>query len=89
MNTEIFIIVLLLVQIVAVTSTLVYFIWKFRVITTKESEFYTDYVKGTNIMRVYKPEFEFQAIGNLPPSKILDVGRLSAYYNWALIDEKR
>lgn len=89
MNTEIFIIVLLLVQIVAVASILIYFIWKFKVITTKESEYYTDYVRGTTIMRVYKPEFEFQAIGNLPPSKILDVGTLSVYYKWALIDTRK
>lgn len=51
----------------------------------RESEYYTDYVHGGIIMRVYKPEFEYQAIGSLSPNKILDRGSLSAFYDWAVL----
>ena len=39
---------------------------------TKENEYYTDYKKGTVVLRIFKREFEFQAIGDLNPYSILD-----------------
>lgn len=52
----------------------------------KESEYYTDYVHKRLTLRVYKPEFEYQAIGKIPIEKILDQGTLSPFYKWALIE---
>lgn len=58
-----------------------------RTLNSKDSEFYTDYVKGNLTLRVFKPEFEYQAIGNVPLSKLLDRGTLSQFYFWALIEK--
>lgn len=54
----------------------------------KDSEFYTDYRNGDNVIRIFKPEFEYQAIGDLNPYAILDRGNFSQFYFWALIDIK-
>lgn len=51
----------------------------------RENEYYTDYVHNKLILRIYKPEFEYQAIGNVSRDKLLDGGTLSLYYKWALI----
>lgn len=51
----------------------------------RENEYYTDYVNNKLILRIYKPEFEYQAIGNISRDKLLDGGTLSLYYKWALI----
>lgn len=51
-----------------------------------ESEYYIDYVYKTQIMRVFKNEFEFQAIGNIERGKLLDTGALNPFYRWALIE---
>lgn len=51
----------------------------------RENEYYTDYVHNKLIFRIYKPEFEYQAIGNVPRDKLLDGGTFSLYYKWALI----
>jgi hypothetical protein len=53
---------------------------------SKSSEYYTDYVYGKTAIRIFKPEFEYQAIGDLNPYSILDRGNFSQYYVWALID---
>ena len=54
----------------------------------KENEFYTDYTKGKLILRVFKDEAEYQAIADLPKGwQILDTGRLSQFYRWALIQK--
>ena len=53
----------------------------------RESEFYTDYHRGVHTLRVFKPEFEFQAIGNVTGGKILERGNLSQFYMWALIEK--
>lgn len=53
----------------------------------KENEYYTDYVHNHLILRIYKPEFEYQAIGKVPIEKILDRGTLSQFYLWALIEK--
>lgn len=51
----------------------------------RENEYYTDYVHNKLILRIYKPEFEYQAIGNVSRDKLLDGGTFSLYYKWALI----
>lgn len=58
-----------------------------RLRSQKENECYTDYVHGNLILRVYKPEFEYEAIGKVHISKILDRGTLSKFYVWALIEK--
>ena len=67
-------------------GVIIYVAYKFRTVSAKKSDYYTDYVNGKLIMRVYKPEFEYQAIGNLKPSQIIDMGNLTIYYKWALIE---
>ena len=62
--------------------------YKYRVLRNKkENEYYTDYVHNGLILRVYKPEFEYEAIGKVPMEKMLDRGTLSQFYNWALIEK--
>lgn len=51
----------------------------------RENEYYTDYVHNKLILRIYKPEFEYQAIGNVSRDRLLDGGTFSLYYKWALI----
>lgn len=51
----------------------------------RENEYYTDYVHNKLILRIYKQEFEYQAIGNISRDKLLDGGTFSLYYKWALI----
>lgn len=53
----------------------------------REVEHYTDYIHGNLVMRVYKPEFEFQAKRDIPLHKILDGGVLSQYYMWILFEK--
>lgn len=55
----------------------------------KVTEFYTDYTCGNTILRVFKPEFEYQAVGDLTRGSILDRGTLTPAYNWVLIEFKR
>lgn len=50
-------------------------------------ECYTDYVCGNLTLRVYPPEFEYQAIGEIPRDKLLDIGTLNLYRKWALIEK--
>ena len=52
----------------------------------KENEYYTDYRHNNLILRVYKPEFEYQAIGKISREKLLDGGNLTITYKWALIE---
>lgn len=58
-----------------------------RVKKQKENEYYTDYVHNKLILRVYKPEFEYQALGKTPREKILDGGNLTMTYKWALLEK--
>lgn len=69
-----------------ILAYLCYITYKRKEKEQKESEFYTDYVKGTYVMRVYKTEFEFEAIGKVPRDRLLDFGNLTMNYKWALID---
>ncbi len=54
----------------------------------KENEYYTDYVHNNLVLRVYKPEYEYQAAGNIKQEYLLDRGTLSPLYDWVLIDKK-
>lgn len=54
----------------------------------KENEYYTDYVHNNLVLRVYKPEYEYQAAGNISTEYLLDRGRLSPLYDWVLIDKR-
>lgn len=58
-----------------------------RLRNQKENEYYTDYVHNNLTLRVYKSEFEYEAIGKVPIEKILDRGTLSQFYNWALLEK--
>jgi hypothetical protein len=63
--------------------------WRYlREKTTPKNEFYTDYVRGSLILRVYRYEFEFQAIGDVKSYEILDGGNMSALYKWALLKRR-
>ena len=57
-----------------------------RLKTQKENEYYTDYVHNRLILRIYKIEFEYEAIGKVPIEKILDRGTFSKFYDWCLIE---
>lgn len=57
-----------------------------RLKTQKENEYYTDYVHNGLILRIYKIEFEYEAIGKVPIEKILDRGTFSKFYDWCLIE---
>lgn len=58
----------------------------FRTKKAKENEFYSDYVKGTLTLRVFKHEYEFQAFQYVERNQILESGNLSANYQWLLFD---
>lgn len=58
-----------------------------RLKSQKENEYYTDYVHNNLILRIYKPEFEYQAIGNIERDRLLDTGTFSQYYVWTLIQQ--
>lgn len=58
-----------------------------RLKNQKENEYYTDYVHNNLILRIFKPEFEYVAIGKVPIEKILDRGTFSQFYNWCLIEK--
>ena len=72
------IIVILLLYVVSLHVTLT---------RRKENEYYTDYLHNNLILRIFKTEFEYQAIGNVSREKLLDSGNFSQYYRWALIEK--
>ena len=78
-----------MIEIICIISNItmwivLYLLYKKRKDTS--TEFYTDYTKGNLILRIYKPEFEFQAIGNIDRAKLLDRGNFSQFYVWCLIE---
>lgn len=84
----------MVVQIISITlDALVLLAFAFTLIKhtqlfkQKESECYTDYTHRNLILRVYKPEFEYEAIGKVSRDKLLDRGTLSKFYVWALIEK--
>lgn len=74
------------VQFLTLVGTWVLCIKYVRLRRRKDSEYYTDYTHKGVILRIYKPEFEYQAIGEVPRDKLLDMGVFSQYYKWALIE---
>lgn len=58
-----------------------------RLKNQKENEYYTDYIHNNLILRIYKPEFEYEAIGKVPIEKILDRGPFSKFYDWCLMEK--
>ena len=58
-----------------------------RLRNQKENEYYTDYIHNNLILRIFKPEFEYEAVGKVPVEKILDRGTFSQFYNWCLIEK--
>lgn len=76
---------LLALQTLSLVSVIILCIKYIKLQEQKENEFYTDYVHGNLILRIYKPEFEYQAIGSVSRDKLLDRGNFSQYYVWALI----
>lgn len=53
----------------------------------KENEYYTDYVHNNLTLRIFKPEFEYQAVGKIPVEKLLDRGTFSQFYLWVLFEK--
>lgn len=58
-----------------------------KTLREKASEYYTDYHNGKLTLRIFKPEFEYQAVGDIPRGKLLDRGVFSQFYFWALIEK--
>ena len=77
---------IIILQVIQVLSVLILACAYVRLSRRKMSEYYTDYQNGKLIIRIFKPEFEYQAIGNIQRGKILDRGVFSKYYCWALIE---
>ena len=75
----------IIMQVIVFMAVLILCVKYSRLKHQKENEYYTDYRHNNLTLRVYKPEFEYQAIGNVDQSKILDTGTLSPFYNWALL----
>ena len=81
---QIYVISILFVQVLILVFQIMVFTLHKKTLNRKDNEFYTDYVHGKMVLRVFKPEFEYQAIGNIK-GEILERGNLSLYYMWALI----
>ena len=82
-----FYITMIIFQVLSTASVIVLAFKYIRLKKQKESEYYTDYFHGNLILRIYKPEFEYQAVGNIPREKLLDRGNFSQYYVWTLIQK--
>lgn len=55
----------------------------------RETEYWTDYEHNDTVMRVYKWEFETQALEGMKRWQVLDRGDLTPYYRWILFTKKR
>lgn len=76
----------IIVSLISATAVL-FLCYKYnKLMTAKEIEHYTDYVHGNLVLRIFKPEFEYQAVGKVPREKILDRGTFSQFYLWVLIE---
>lgn len=82
------IITLLVINIFLTGFIAVYLLKIFRNKKDLENPCYTDYRYKNRILRVFKNEFEYQAIGNVLSARILETGSLSKFYMWALIEDK-
>lgn len=82
-----FYITMIILQVISTASVIVLAVKYIRLKKQKENEYYTDYFHGNLILRIYKPEFEYQAVGNVPREKLLDRGNFSQYYVWTLMQK--
>ena len=82
-----FYIMMIILQVISTASVIVLVVKYIRLKKQKENEYYTDYFHGNLILRIYKPEFEYQAVGNVPREKLLDRGNFSQFYIWTLIQK--
>ena len=82
-----FYITMIILQVISTASVIVLAVKYIRLKKQKENEYYTDYFHGNLILRIYKPEFEYQAVGNVPREKLLDRGNFSQSYIWTLIQK--
>lgn len=82
-----FYITMIILQVLSTASVIILAVKYIRLKNQKENEYYTDYFHGNIILRIYKPEFEYQAVGNVPREKLLDRGNFSQYYVWALMQK--
>lgn len=82
-----FYITMIILQVISTASVIVLAVKYIRLKKQKENEYYTDYFHGNLILRIYKPEFEYQAVGNVPREKLLDRGNFSQFYIWTLIQK--
>lgn len=84
-TVQLMIFLALLMVIMIMQGIILFGFWNIQ--EQKENEYYTDYVHNKLILRVYKPEFEYHAIGKIPREKILDGGNLTMTYKWALLEK--
>lgn len=77
----------LLMQVISFAATATICVKYVRLRKQKENEYYTDFYHNNLILRVYKPEFEYQAVGKVPIDKILDRGTFSQFYLWVLLEK--
>ena len=82
-----FYITMIILQAISTASVIVLAVKYIRLKKQKENEYYTDYFHGNLILRIYKPEFEYQAVGNVPREKLLDRGNFSQFYVWTLMQK--
>lgn len=82
-----FYITTIILQVISTASVIVLAVKYIRLKKQKENEYYTDYFHGNLILRIYKPEFEYQAVGNVPREKLLDRGNFSQLYVWTLMQK--
>ena len=82
-----FYIMMIILQVISTASVIVLAVKYIRLKKQKENEYYTDYFHGNLILRIYKPEFEYQAVGNVPREKLLDRGNFSQFYIWTLMQK--
>ena len=82
-----FYITMIILQVISTASVIILAVKYLRLKKQKENEYYTDYFHGNLILRIYKPEFEYQAVGNVPREKLLDRGNFSQFYVWTLMQK--
>ena len=78
---------MIILQVISTASVIVLAVKYIRLKKQKDNEYYTDYFHGNLILRIYKPEFEYQAVGNVPREKLLDRGNFSQFYIWTLMQK--
>ena len=80
-------ILILALEVIIMVFQIIVFILHRKTKVKKENEYYTDYYHNNLILRIYKIEFEYQAIGKVSRDKLLDQGTFSQFYLWALIEK--